>query len=309
MKILVSALVMVASFCTFAEDKKEVLPTQTLFTNVHVWDGTSDGLTKRINVLIENNLIKKVRAKREDAHDKAVVIDGNGKVLMPGLIDTHTHIAVPEQLGTLTNDVDSIYWGISAAQVTEDWLMRGYTTVRDAGGPATSIKKAVEDGKVAGPRIYPSGPVISQTSGHGDHRANNTPHPNFPGNKPHAMQTVAGFELLCDGVPEVLRCAREVLRSGATQLKVMVGGGASSSFGPLYTLQYLPEEIEAAVRAARDYDTYVMVHAYHDDSIIRAIDAGVRSIEHGTLMTEKGMKKIMEKDAWISPYFTMLSLP
>lgn len=297
------------SFLSFAEEEPKELPKQTLFTNVHVWDGTSDGITKKINVLVEDNLIKKVRASKSDAHDEATIIDADGKVLMPGLIDTHTHIAVPEQLDTLTNDVDSIYWGISAAQVTEDWLMRGYTTVRDAGGPATSIKKAIEDGKLNGPRIYPSGNVISQTSGHGDHRTYNTPHPNVPGNKPTKMQTTAGFELLCDGVGEVLRCSREVLRSGATQLKLMAGGGASSSFGPLYTLQYLPEELEAAVRAARDYGTYVMVHAYHDDSIIRSIDAGVRSIEHGTLMTEKGLNKIIEKDAWISPYFTMLSLP
>ncbi|MFD2165079.1 amidohydrolase family protein [Thalassotalea euphylliae] len=307
MKNILKAALLCIPFTSFAEEPPT--PSQTLFTNVHVWDGKSNGITKPINVLIENNLIKKLRANKSDINAKANIIDGQGKVLMPGLIDTHTHIAVPEQLGTLTNDVDFMYWGISAAQVTEDWLMRGYTTVRDAGGPAVGIKRAVEDGKVAGPRIYPSGPVISQTSGHGDHRAYTTPHPNMPGNKPHAMQTPQGFELLCDGIPEVLRCTREVLRSGATQLKLMAGGGASSSFGPLYTTQYLPEEIEAAVRAARDYGTYVMVHAYHDESIIRSIDAGVRSIEHGTLMTEKGMKKIMEKGAWISPYFTMLSLP
>ena len=308
MKIVSLILVVVMSFPLLASEE-EGLPTQVLITNVNVWDGTSDGLTKPINVLVESNLVKKIRADRSDAHGEATVIDGQGMVLMPGLIDTHTHIAVPEQLGTLTNDVDAIYWGVSAAQVTEDWLMRGYTTVRDAGGPAVALQKAVADGKVDGPRIYPSGAVISQTSGHGDHRAYNTPHPNFPGNTPHAMQTPTGFELLCDGVSEVLRCSREVLRSGATQLKVMSGGGASSSFGPLYTVQYLPEELEAAVRAARDYGTYVMVHAYHDESIIRSIDAGVRSIEHGTLMTEKGMKKIMQEDAWISPYFTMLSLP
>ena len=236
-----------------AEEEQKGPPAQTLFTNVLVWNGTSNGLSKPTAVLVENNLIKKVGAGKGDAHAEAVVIDGKGSVLMPGLIDTHTHIAVPEQLGTLTNDVDFMYWGVSAAQVTEDWLMRGYTTVRDAGGPAVGLQKAVADGKVAGPRIYPSGAVISQTSGHGDHRAYNTPHPNFPGNTPHAMQTPSGFELLCDGVSEVLRCSREVLRSGATQLKVMSGGGASSSFGPLYTVQYLPEELEAEISGFVDY--------------------------------------------------------
>ncbi|WP_185962679.1 metal-dependent hydrolase family protein [Thalassomonas sp. M1454] len=309
MKKLLLSLVFAANFSAIAADNKEELPKQTLFTNVHVWDGTSEGITKKINVLVEGNLIKKVRADKSDARKDATIINGDGKVLMPGLIDTHTHIAVPEQLDVLTNKVDTIYWGISAAQVTQDWLMRGYTTVRDAGGPAVAVMKAVKDGKLIGPRVYPSGQVISQTSGHGDHRDYNTPHPNLPGNTPQKMQKPEGLEMICDGVAEVLRCSREVLRTGATQLKVMVGGGASSSFGPLYTLQYLPEEIEAAVRAARDYGTYVMVHAYHDESIFRAMNAGVRSIEHGTLMSEKGMKAIMEKDAWISPYFTMLSLP
>jgi len=297
------------SIGAFAEAGKETLPTQTLITNVHVWDGTSDGITKTISVLVENNLIKKIRAEKSDAHAEATIIDADGKVLMPGLIDAHTHIAVPEQLERLMDEVDWMYWGISAAQVTEDWLMRGYTTVRDAGGPASSIHKAVEDGRVIGPRIYSSGQVISQTSGHGDHRHFNTPHPNFPGNHPAKMQSMDGLELICDGVDEVLRCTREVLRQGATQIKIMTGGGTSSNFGPLYTKQYLPEEIEAAVRAAADYETYVMVHAYHDESIIRSLDAGVRSIEHGTLMTEKGMKAIVKKDAWISPYFTALSLP
>ncbi|GEA59336.1 metal-dependent hydrolase family protein [Vibrio comitans] len=308
-KILVSMGLSVLSVGAFAELDKTELPTQTLIVNVHVWDGTSDGVTKKINVLVEDNLIKKIEADKSDAHADATIIDGEGKVLMPGLIDAHTHLAAPEQLDRLKDDVDWMYWGISTAQVTEDWLMRGYTTVRDAGGPASSIHKAVEDGRVIGPRIYSSGQVISQTSGHGDHRSFNTPHPNFQGNTPAKIQTTEGFELICDGKDEVLRCVREVLRGGATQVKVMAGGGTSSSYGPLYSKQYLPEELEAAVRAADDYEAYVMVHAYHDESIIRSLDAGVRSIEHGTLMTEKGMDAIMEKDAWISPYFTMLSLP
>ncbi|QFU76256.1 amidohydrolase family protein [Halioglobus maricola] len=308
-KILLFIGLSALSVAAFSDTEKENQVAQTLITNAHVWDGTSDGITKKVNVLVENNLIKKIRAEVSDAHAEATIIDAHGKVLMPGLIDTHTHIAAPEQLERLMDDVDWMYWGISAAQVTEDWLMRGYTTVRDAGGPASSIHKAVEDGRLIGPRIYSSGQVISQTSGHGDHRHFNTPHPNFQGNHGGKMQSMDGFELICDGVDEVLRCTREVLRQGATQIKIMAGGGTSSNFGPLYTMQYLPEEIEAAVRAAADYGTYVMVHAYHDESIIRSLDAGVRSIEHGTLMTEKGMEAIMEKDAWISPYFTVLSLP
>ncbi|MFY0627571.1 MAG: amidohydrolase family protein [Reichenbachiella sp.] len=281
---------------------------QTLFTNVNIFDGTSKKLITGKDVLVENNLISKIGSNLK-IPDSTTVIDGQGMTLMPGLIDTHTHIAIPEQINALKNDVDWMYWGVSAAAVTTDWLMRGYTTVRDAAGPSMSLHKAVEEGKLIGPRIYSSGAIISQTSGHGDHRFYNTPHPNMPGNMPSFFQTPGAFEVIADGVPEVLRATREVLKTGATQIKIVVGGGASSNFGPLYTLQFLPEEIEAVVRAARDYDAYVMAHAYHDESIIRAIDAGVRSIEHGTLMTKVGMDKIMEADAWISPYFTMLSLP
>ena len=296
------------SSTVFAQDAQEI--TMVLFTNCMVFDGHSDEL-KKYDILVKNNIIKQISEEplAITASENSTIIDCQGNTLMPGLIDTHTHIAVPEQLETLMDDVDWMYWGVSAARVTTDWLMRGYTTVRDAGGPSMSLHKAVEEGKLIGPRIYSSGAPISQTSGHGDHRHYNTPNPNMPGNIPTNVQKTSGMEVLADGVPEVLRATREVLRSGATQIKVMAGGGASSSYGPLYTKQYLPEELDAAVRAARDYGTYVMVHAYHDESIIRSIDAGVRSIEHGTLMTQQGMDKIMEADAWISPYYTMLSLP
>lgn len=307
LKILLAAGFISTAFFVSAE--VDNLPTQTLFLNVHVWDGTSDGITKKINVLVENNLIKKVRADKSDAHKEAVIIDGAGKVLMPGLIESHAHLGVPLKLSKLMNDVDFMYWGAVSGTITTDYLMRGYTTVRDAGGPAIGLHHAVEDGKLIGPRIYASGVILSQTSGHGDHRAYNVPHPNLSGNKPIQFQSPTGIEILCDGVPEVLRCTREALRMGSVHVKLMVGGGVSSSVDPLYTIQYLPEEIEAAVRAATDYGTYVLAHAYTDETIIRSMDSGVRVIEHGTLMTEKGMKAIMEKDAWLNPYFSMLAIP
>jgi len=178
--------------------------------------------------------------------------------------------------------------------------------VRDAGGPAIGLARAIDQGKIPGPRVYPSGPVISQTSGHGEHRHYNEPHPNMPGNKPHFFNQ--HLEFLADGVPEVLRATREALRLGATQIKLMAGGGVSSAVDPLHTIQYLPEELEAAVRAARDWDTYVLVHVYEDEAILRSIEAGVLSLDHATLMTEKSAAAIKEADVWVVPYFSLLGL-
>ena len=293
----------------FAQDKKaEPEPSYTHITNVTIFDGLNEE-TVEGSVLIENNLIKALGADVKTP-EGATLIDGDGKFLMPGLIDTHAHPCIPLQLDTLTLDVDWMNWGATAAGVTTEYLFRGWTSVRDAGGPAMGLQRSIDAGNLVGPRLYPSGATISQTSGHGDHRRYNIPHPNFPNQGPIGIfQSPYGLELLCDGVPEVLRGVREVLRTGATQIKLHAGGGASTSYDPLYTVQYLPAELEAAVKAAKDCDTYVMVHAYNDSSIIRALDAGVLSIEHGQLMTEKSMKKLIEKDAWISPYYTFMDTP
>ena len=304
-KLLLVACFLISSVAIASEKAKE-LPRQVLFKNVHVWDGTSDGVTKKINVLIENNLIKKLRAKESDVHSKALVIDGKGRTLMPGLIDAHVHLSITEPIAVLRDQQDWMYWGAVSTVEAEKMLLRGFTTVRDAGGPAIGLARAIDHGKVPGPRVYPSGPVISQTSGHGEHRHYNEPHPNMPGNKPHFFNQ--HLEFLADGVPEVLRATREVLRLGASQIKVMAGGGVSSSVDPLHTIQYLPEELEAAVKAAKDYDTYVLVHVYEDAAILRSIKAGVKSLDHATLMTEKSAKAIKKADVWVVPYFSMLGL-
>ncbi|MGI9364051.1 MAG: amidohydrolase family protein [Rhizobiaceae bacterium] len=304
--VLFTSAISLSAGIALAQDK--ALP-QTLFVNVHVFDGVSEKRLENASVLVEGNLIKQVSASAIDAPN-ASVIDGDGRTLMPGLIDTHAHPSVPLQLDTLTLDVDWMQWGATSASVTTEYLLRGWTTVRDTGGPAMGLQRTIDAGNLVGPRIYPSGATISQTSGHGDHRRYNIQHPNFPNQNPIGIfQSPVGLEVICDGVPEVLRCTREVLRTGAAQIKLHAGGGASTSYDPLYTVQYQPEELEAAVKTARDYGTYVMVHAYNDESIIRSLDAGVRSIEHGQLMTERSMKKLIEHDAWISPYYAFMDTP
>ncbi len=278
-----------------------------LFTNVMVFDGITDKLVER-DVLVKNNLI--VQVSEESLAiiqtDNVLILDGQGMTLMPGLIDAHVHLSITEPIDVLRNQQDWMYWGAVSGKEAEYMLLRGFTTVRDAGGPAIGLARAIDMGKLPGPRVYPSGPVISQTSGHGEHRNYTEPHPNMTGSMPSFFNQ--HLEFLADGEAEVLRATREVLRQGATQVKVMAGGGVSSSTDPLHTVQYLPEELEAAVLAAKDWGTYVLLHVYNDESIKRCIEAGVQSLDHATLMTVASAKLIKEKDVWVVPYFSVLGL-
>lgn len=284
------------------EDNANV--SHVLIQNVKIFDGVNNQLTPG-HVLIENNLIKEV-GSIESVPPRTKVVDGGGRTLMPGLIDAHVHLTIPEPVEALRNKVDWMYWGVVSGKEAENMLLRGFTTVRDAGGPAIGLARAIDQGKIPGPRVYPSGPVISQTSGHGEHRNYTEPHPNMPGNTPSFFNQ--HLEFLADGKPEVLRATREALRLGATQIKVMAGGGVSSSTDPIHTVQFLPEELKASVDAAKDWGTYVMVHVYEDAGILRSIEAGVQSLEHATLMTEKSAKAIKEADVWVVPYFSLLKL-
>ena len=271
-----------------------------LIENVNVWDGTSDELDKNISVLIENNLIKKV-AENISEPNGAVIIDGGGKTLIPGLSDVHVHLSANMSGGQARNDAHWMYTSIRTAKAAENFLMLGFTTVRDLGGPVFGIKRAVDEGLTPGPRIYPSGAYISQTSGHGDMRSANEPSVQLSGGQMNASDAVLGWAFVVDGVPEVLKASRENLRKGATQLKVMAGGGIASDFDPIHSVQFTTEELEAAVQAAADWDTYVAVHIYESKGAIRSLNAGVKCLDHGHLINEETIKLIKEKDAWLVP--------
>ena len=265
----------------------------TLIRNVRVWEGNDDELTAAQNVLVENNLIKTLNA--DDSVDGADVIDGGGRIMIPGIIEAHGHLALstpPAELG----DTDLGYMGAVSVKAAEIYLMRGWTTVRDIGGPSQGLAKAIDDGVVPGPRIYPSAMIISQTSGHGDMRRLNDPHPNMGG----SATIMDRFKLLADGPAEVRRAVRESLRMGATQIKVMAGGGISSKYDPIDTVQYSVEEMRAAVEAAADWDTYVAVHAYTNEAVNRALDAGVKVIEHGHLLSRETLKRVKKEGAYLS---------
>lgn len=280
---------------------------QIIIKNVRVFDGLNLELSDATNVLVENNLIVDI-ATDASAAPTATVIDGGGRVLMPGMADTHTHImfASLPQMNLLVGDPGYNY--IHATVDAKAMLMRGFTTVRDMAGDSFGLKKAIDEGLVPGPRIYPSGPIISQTGGHGDFRLPNQRHPRFGGEvEPIYLQ---GHGALVDGVPEVLAAARETLRKGASHVKLAAGGGYSSPSDPLLGIQFTYDEIKAAVDAAGNWGTYVTIHSYFPESINMAIDAGVKDVGHGQLLDKKTLKRMAKEGVFLSTQpFTECSEP
>jgi imidazolonepropionase-like amidohydrolase len=274
--------------------------TTTLFQNVRVFDGKSGTVSAPSNVLIKGNIIAGVSAADIAVDPKAspTIIAGGGRVLMPGLIEAHWHamMVAPTFATALTADMG--YINLVAGREAEATLMRGFTTVRDMGGPTFGLKRAIDEGLVAGPRIYPSGAFISQTAGHGDFRQLSDI-PRTP-TTPLSYAERIGVAAIADSPDEVRLRARENLMRGASQVKLMAGGGVSSPFGPLDTTQYTEPELRAAVEAAEDWGTYVAAHAYTPRSIKRAIDAGVLCIEHGHLLDEATARLMADKGIWLS---------
>jgi imidazolonepropionase-like amidohydrolase len=272
-------------------------PRATLFKDVKVFDGKSDKLSASTSVLVVGNKIEKIGGDIA-APKEATVIDAGGRTLMPGLIDAHWHAMLvrPTPAEAVTWDVG--YANLVAGAEATDTLLRGFTTVRDVGGPAFGLKRAIDEGVVAGPRIYPSGAVITVTSGHGDFRQPFEV-PRTLGSARTRMEQI-GASLLADSPDEVRLRAREQLMLGATQIKLTGGGGVASPHSPLDVTTFTEPELRAAVEAAENWGTYVTVHAYTPASIKRAISAGVKCIEHGHLMDEATAKLIAERGVWLS---------
>ncbi|MEP0200857.1 MAG: amidohydrolase family protein [Halioglobus sp.] len=301
--LAVSAAVGLVSGLAFAQESQ---PQQILFKNVNVFDGTSDKLATGMDVLVTGDLIDKV-GKGLSAGAGSTVIDGNGRTLMPGLIDGHAHVMINQNFNVVETNMDLTDISYNATIVMKRFLMDGFTTVRDMGGPAFGLAKALDDGRVVGPRLYPSGGFISQTSGHGDFR--DRADPGFSINDAGDLSNFErmGIGMVADGVPEVLKATRLNLRNGATQIKIMGGGGGSSRFDPIDTTQYSEEEICAIVEAAKDWGTYVAAHTFNERAINRLLDCDVKTFEHGFFMTEKVMKRISKNGGYVVPQMWGLS--
>lgn len=269
-----------------------------LFRNVRVFDGTSDHLSGSTNVLVHGNLIQKISSDPIPADGATLVVEGDGRTLMPGLIDAHWHtmMASLPMSALMTADVGDI--NFAAAHQADATLMRGFTSVRDLSGPAFSLKRAIDSGIVKGPRIWPSGAMISQTGGHGDFRM---PY-EVPAERhaPLTRSEVLGAGVIADGPDEVRKRVREQLMLGASQIKLAAGGGVSSNYDPIDVSQYTEDEFRAAVEAAENWGTYVTVHAYTPRAIQAAIRGGVKVIDHGQLLDEATAKLMAEKGVWLS---------
>jgi len=267
-----------------------------LFTNLRLFDGISHTLREGLSIRVEGNRITDLPLAGQPAGD-AEIIDCGGRLAMPGLIDAHWHSTLCglTQMSAMTSDVAYIH--LVAGREAQRTLMRGFTTVRDAGGPSFALKRAIDEGLVHGPRIYPSGAMISQTSGHGDFRMR---HEIPRAGNVLSHTEMAGVASIADGPAEVLRRSREQLMLGASQIKLMAGGGVTSPYDPLDGAQFTEPELRAGVEAAADWGTYVMVHVYTAKGIQRAIRAGVKSIEHGQLADEETARMMAGEGVWWS---------
>jgi imidazolonepropionase-like amidohydrolase len=272
-------------------------PAQVLLTNVQIFDGVN---AERMagNVLVEGNLIKQVSAEAINAPG-ATVIDGGGGTLMPGLIDNHVHLMLPGP--TLPAMEANSTWediAIHGVAQSEMYLMQGFTTARDAGGANAGLQRAINSGKIIGPRIYPSAAFIGGRGGHADFANFTAP-----------LGEASNFSRLnmaqdADGVEAVLAIARNNFRMGASQLKVMQSGGVVSAFDPWQMEGRTVAEIEAAVEIAEQYGSYAMAHSYKKESILRALNAGVKSIEHGFMYDCEIGKLMKKKGAYITTNLT-----
>lgn len=297
--ILSKNFLLLAATCLFSMWSK-AQSGPVLFENVRILQTATGKLSSLAHVLVEGNTISLISSTPIQPAAGTTVIAGNGRILMPGLIDVHVHLVfgsltMPDLLSPGLNDSVVIE---KAAVQTRNMLLRGFTSVRDVGGPIFPLKMAIDKGLLQGPRVWPSGAVISQTAGHGDFRTPDERSRRFFGKFSRAE--LYGATFIADGRDEVLTAVRENLRFGASQIKLMAGGGTSSAYDPVDVTQYTFDEMKAAVDAAEDWGTYVTVHAYTTRAVQRAIKAGVKCIEHGQLLDAATLKLMAKKKIWLS---------
>jgi imidazolonepropionase-like amidohydrolase len=293
--LLIAGVLLQGTSFLVAQEAEE--SNRIMFTNVNVFDGVSDSLAKNTNVLVENDVIAAVGPSLP-VPEGAQIIDGGGRTLMPGLIDSHVHLNLTGLFASF-GGAEYAQWdgiGAMAAANARDYLMDGYTTVRDACGQGDALKKLIDKDILVGPRIYPSGACIGPRSGHTDWRS---PRARAHGGPVSQVQQL-NLAVVADGEEAIREAARTNLSFGATQIKLTVGGGVSSELDPLWSVGYSVDEIKAAVDVAEFYDTYVLTHAYTDETVIMALDAGVKVIEHGQMVTEKTVKRMAKEGTFWS---------
>jgi len=269
-----------------------------LFTNLRLFDGVTPRLQPGRSVLVDGGAVTAVLSGADRPTEGVQTIDCGGRTLMPGLIDAHWHsmLCAMSMAELMTADIGLVT--LTAAHESERTLMRGFTSIRDLAGPSFSLKRAIDADLTTGPRIWPSGAMISQSGGHGDFRM---PYevPSAP-NAPLSRGEILGAGAIADGPEQVLKRSREQLMLGASQLKLAAGGGVASTYDPIDVSQYTQAEFRAAVDCAENWGTYVTVHAYTPRAMQTAIRGGVRCIDHGQMMDEETARMIAGEGIWFS---------
>jgi imidazolonepropionase-like amidohydrolase len=276
--------------------------TALLLNDATLLDGTGADPRQHVSLLAEDGRISKIApAGSISAPDGARIIDCGGRVLMPGLSDAHVHFGL-----TAGSDHDApeshVSYVLKVAENIRIALDEGFTTVRDAGGLDPAYAVAVAEGQIPGPRILPSGSFLTQTGGHGDQRHRWTDEPQ------HSLPGLVAHSEICDGVDAVRRAARTQIRRGATQVKLMASGGIMSPTDPIESLQFTVEEMAAAVHGAQAYGLYVMAHCHTTGAMENALAAGVRCIEHGSVMEERVARQMAQQDAYLVPTLVIIEI-
>jgi imidazolonepropionase-like amidohydrolase len=268
------------------------------FTDLRLFDGVSRALHDDLRVIVEGRRISAVEPVSKPLAAAMQIINCGGRVLMPGLIDAHYHVMLASLSQNDLMTADLGYINLAAAAEASRLLLRGFTSIRDMAGPCFGLKRAIDSGLVSGPRIWPSGAMITQTGGHGDYRA---PH-EIPAarDSPLSHGDAFGLGAIADGEADVLRRAREQLMLGASQLKLAAGGGVTSAYDPIDVSQFTEAEFRAAVNTAENWGTYVTVHAYTPRAINTALRAGVRCVEHGQLIDDECARRMAGEGIWLS---------
>jgi len=277
--------------------------SQFLFRNFSLLDPRWDEPRGGYEVLVEGDTIREVSNKPIKAKD-ARVIDGGKRTLMPGLIDCHVHVFLTEVNIRHLEAVPLTLLTAKSAELMRGMIDRGFTTVRDTGGADWGIKTAVESGLIAGPRLFISGRAIGPTGGHSDSRRRTD-----QGASCGCCNAMVYCMAIADGADEVRKLVREQMRQGADQIKIMCSGGVASPYDPLDSLQFSEGEIAAATEEAKAFGRYVLAHAYTPEAITRAMNNGVRTIEHGNLIDDKSARLIKSKGGYmianLVTYFSM----
>jgi imidazolonepropionase-like amidohydrolase len=276
-----------------------VFAEQVLFKNVNIFNGTENKVYKNHHVLVEGNLIKAISKNSIKAEKETTIIDGKGKTLMPGLIEAHAHLnLMGPSLPAMEANTTWEDFAIHGAAMAEMYLMQGFTTLRDAGGAGGGIPRAIDAGTIIGPRVYTSGAFLGTRGGHADFANYTSP----VGESTNMSRLNMAQEV--DSVADVQKFGRNNFRMGATQLKYMQSGGVVSAFDPWQLLAGSDAEIKAAVQVANEYGSYVMAHSYRKEAMMSALNAGVRSIEHGFSFDCEVADLMKKKGAFITTNLT-----